>query len=174
MLQLANLCFYNNRGDVIFEERFHEAYEVWKTSHPGEVIFGPVVKHTWEVEGKKLERSNPNNDSLHTLPDGSGLICFEKQNDTSNLRSDNLLLLDVYGNERMRLNVPWQMTGAISPEFPTEFMMLSGPYPNPATGEDGKFGVKAYVCGEVFTLNWTITREYFFGAIGCSAARNQS
>jgi len=42
------------------------------------------------------------------------------------------------------------MTGATEPEcgqYPTGFIGPTTPYPNPATGEEGKFGAKAYVEG---------------------------
>jgi hypothetical protein len=50
----------------------------------------------------------------------------------------------------MRLDVPWRMTGATNPEcgkYPTGFIGETTPWDNPATGEEGKFGVKAYVEG---------------------------
>jgi hypothetical protein len=50
----------------------------------------------------------------------------------------------------MRLDVPWRMTGAINPgcgQYPTCFVRLTGSCPNPATGEERKFGVMAYVEG---------------------------
>jgi len=48
----------------------------------------------------------------------------------------------------MRLTVPWQMTGSTSPESgqsPTTFGLVSAPYVNPADGQEGKFGVTAWV-----------------------------
>ena len=50
----------------------------------------------------------------------------------------------------MRLTVPWQMTGATHPaagQAPTSFDNISAPYLNPATGEQGTFGVTAHVAG---------------------------
>jgi hypothetical protein len=55
---------------------------------------------------------------------------------------------DAYGKERMRLTVPWQMTGSTSSESgqpPTSFANISAPYTNPADVKEGKFGVTAWV-----------------------------
>ena len=101
--------------------------------------------HTWQVDEQTYERLNPRNDHLRVLPDASGFLLCENVE-----RTDNLLLLDAYGKERMRLNVPVHMTGATHPDsfkYPTGFIGLTTPFPNPATGEKGKFGVKAYVEG---------------------------
>lgn len=107
--------------------------------------YGPSIKHTWQVGEQPYERLNPRNDGLDVLPDASGFLLRENVE-----RTDNLLLLDAYGKEHMRLDVPVQMTGATHPDsfkYPTGFIGLSTPYPNPATGEEGKFGVKAFVEG---------------------------
>jgi filamentous hemagglutinin len=63
-------------------------------------------------------------------------------------RSDNLVLLDAYGHERLRLSVPWQMTGSTNPDsgkYPTRFIGKTTPWENPATGEPGHYGVLAWV-----------------------------
>lgn len=77
------------------------------------------------------------------MPDASGfLLCENVQ------RPDNLVLLDAHGKERMRLTVPWQMTGSTNPDsgkFPTRFIGLTTPWDNPKTGEVGEFGVLAWV-----------------------------
>lgn len=77
------------------------------------------------------------------LPDSTGFICFESES-----KPDNCTLLDAYGKERMRLTVPWRLTGSTSPESghpPTSFENISEPYVNPADGRPGKFGVTAWV-----------------------------
>lgn len=82
--------------------------------------------------------------SFHLLPDSSGFLRFESGWD----RSDNCLLLNAYGKERMRLTVPWEMTGSKHAESalaPTSFANISGPYVNPADGKEGQYGVTAWV-----------------------------
>ena len=145
MSMVKNLMRHNNRGDVLPDKDFLEHFDVWHEQHPDQPIFGPIAKHSWLVSGQNYERLNPQNDTLRVLPDASGFLLFEAVK-----RPDNLVLLDAYGTERMRLDVPWRMTGATNPEFgkyPTGFISLETPYPNPTTGEEGKFGVKAYVEG---------------------------
>ncbi|OUL98742.1 hypothetical protein A8M77_30135 [Variovorax sp. JS1663] len=103
-----------------------------------------MVRYTWIVDGVEYERvDNTNHISLRELPDASGFICFE-----SDWKPDNCLLLDVYGNERTRLTVPWQLTRPRNPESakpPTSFARISSPYINPADGKEGRFGVEAWV-----------------------------
>lgn len=98
------------------------------------------------------------------LPDASGFICFEKD-----YKPNNCLLLDAYGKERMRLTVPWQMTGATRAEAglaPTSFDNVSEPYTHPATSEVGKFGVTAHIGNGIdskfyFELDW-ITGQFLW------------
>lgn len=145
MNHVENLMLYNNGGDVLPDENFLKHLKQWQKRHSDEFVFGPIVKHTWLADGVFCERKNPQNDHFRILPDASGFLLCENVK-----RSDNLLLLDAFGKERMRLDVPWRMTGATNPEYgkyPTGFIGLDTPYPNPDTGEEGKFGVKAYVEG---------------------------
>lgn len=92
---------------------------------------------------------------MDVLPDASGFFLCEKVD-----RPDNLLLLDVYGKERMRLSVPWQLTRQPTPEsakYPSRFIGLTTSWNNPETGEIGKFGVLAWVqyAGDyAFVLDW--------------------
>jgi hypothetical protein len=117
----------------------------WRKFYPDDKsdIFGPVKKYSWLVDDTHFEIQKPNGQSWETLPDASGFICFE-----SDWKPDNCTLLDAYGKERMRLTVPWQMTGSTSPESgqpPTSFENISAPYVNPADGKEGKFGITAWV-----------------------------
>lgn len=77
------------------------------------------------------------------LPDGSGFLLCE------NLpRSDNLVLLDVYGGERTRLSIPWQLTRTptqLSAAYPSRFIGMTTPWDNPKTGDKGKFGILTWV-----------------------------
>ena len=143
MSHISNMMNFNDKGECLPEIDFLEHFEVWKRSHPFDPIFGPIVRVTWEVEGLLIERLNINNDDLRLLPDSSGfLLCEEAK------RSDNLVLLDAYGHERLRLSVPWQMTGSTNPDsgkYPTRFIGKTTPWENPATGEPGHFGVLAWV-----------------------------
>lgn len=139
MKHFTNLELHNNRGEVLPDINWDYRYEEWKKSHPGEFVFGPIIKHTWKIDGKVFARLNPKNESLNSLPDFSGFLLCEK-----NPRVDNLVLLDVYGVERIRLAPPWEMTGVEFVEGGKEqvnFLGIASPWDNPATGEKGKFGV---------------------------------
>lgn len=143
MSHVENMMNFNDRGGCLPEVDFHQHSKEWKSKHPTEPIFGPVVRHTWEVNGVKFQRPNPRNDNFTLLPDSSGFLLCESEK-----RPDNLLLLDVYGQERMRLSVPWQMTGSTHPDsgkYPTGFIGETTPWENPATGEPGRYGVLAWV-----------------------------
>jgi hypothetical protein len=155
MKVVSNLFRHNDRGEALPAKDYVEHYEVWRKSHPHQPVFGPIVKHTWKVDGKEIERINLNNDPFYELPDSSGFLLCEQVD-----RPDNLLLLDVYGKERMRLSVPWQLTRqptSESAKYPTRFIGLTTPWDNPKTGEVGKFGVLAWVqyAGDyAFELDW--------------------
>lgn len=163
MNKVEKLQRHNSRGDVLPSENSDYHYNEWLKKRPGEFVFGPIAKHTWQVDGRCLERLNPRNDGLDVLPDASGFLLCEKVD-----RPDNLLLLDVYGRERMRLSVPWQLTRQPTPEsakYPSHFVGLTTPWDNPKTGEIGKFGVLAWVqyAGDyAFELDWS-TGQFLWG-----------
>lgn len=162
-MAVEKLILHNKKGDVLPDEGFLVELKKWKTSHPSESTFGPIVKYTWQVDRQNYERPNPRNDGLDVLPDKSGFLLCEKLD-----RNDNLLLLDAYGQERMRLSVPWQLTRDPHPEmaaFPSHFVGLTTPWDNPKTGEIGKFAVLAWVqyAGDyAFELNWE-TGQFLWG-----------
>lgn len=115
---------------------------VWRDPVDGGSIFGPIEKYSWLVDEKEICIGDKGF-YLKGLPDASGFIAFE-----SDWKPDNCVLLDVYGKERMRLTVPWEMTGSTHPESaqaPTSFANTSAPYVNPQTGEVGVYGVTAWV-----------------------------
>ncbi len=140
---------------------FH--YEEWRKRHPDEFIFGPVVKHTWQIHGEIFQRPNLRHDHFQMLPDASGFLLCENVK-----RSDNLALLDAYGTERMRLLVPWQLTRQPTPHsaaYPSRFIGMTTPWDNPRTGEVGKFAVLAWVeyAGDyAFELDWH-TGQFLWG-----------
>ncbi len=115
---------------------------MWRDPVTGSDVFGPIDQYSWFVDGKKICVNN-NGWWLKGLPDATGFIGFE-----SDWRPDNCVLLDVYGKERMRLTVPWKMTGSSDPASgvsPTSFTNITAPCINPTTGEIGLFGVSAWV-----------------------------
>lgn len=169
---VEQFTYVSSSGEEVLEKDF---LPVWCKSNAG--VFDLAAYH-WYVEEKKFfaraggleekdipyfRRSNPTKCTLidrllcrpvqhppkrfvsfHLLPDSSGFLRFESGWD----RSDNCLLLDAYGQERMRLTVPWELTGSTNPESakpPTSFDNVSGPYVNPADGKRGEFGVTAWV-----------------------------
>lgn len=138
--QIELFTKYNNRGQAVLLSEFNN----WRDPVTGSEIFGPVTAYSWEVNGAEKRIDDLKSKLLiHLLPDASGFICFE-----SDSKPDNCILLDAYGKERIRLTVPWQMTGSTSPESgqpPTCFENISTPYINPTDGKEGQFGVTAWV-----------------------------
>ena len=113
---------------------------------------GPTVKYLWKMGVISCERPTPNNDGMWVLPDASGFLVCENAK-----RSDNLLLLDAFGKERMRLGVPWQMTGCTDPrsgEYPSRFIGLTTTWTHPITDELGKLGLHVYVAGSGLWETW--------------------
>ncbi len=109
----------------------------------GEFIFGPATKYTWTVDGANYSIQRPDRQTWHMLPDATGFICFEHE-----WNPNNCLLLDVYGKERMRLTVPWQLTIPQNPSSampPTSFAGIGTPCINPLDGKKGRFGLEAWV-----------------------------
>lgn len=138
MTHISKFSMHNNRGHI----RLESTRDQWRDPDSGSEIFGPVVKYSWVVgaENYSLESTDI---WLRELPDATGFIAFE-----SDWKPDNCVLLDVYGKERMRLTVPWEMTGSKHPESaqaPTSFANTSAPCMHPLTGEPGAFGVTAWV-----------------------------
>jgi hypothetical protein len=153
--RITDFSLQNASGSTVFFAEF--------TGNPSCSYRGPTVRHTWQVDGRSYERLNPRNDGLDVLPDASGFLLCEKVD-----RVDNLLLLDAYGKERMRLSMPWQLTQRPTPEsakYPSRFIGLTTPWDNPKTGETGKFAVLAWVefAGDyAFELDWR-TGEFLWG-----------
>lgn len=146
-----SVCGFGYRGSTrLFVEDAH--WVDWVLAHQGQAGFtkedhyglGEVVQYEWRVGEDRLSVP-PSKWSFvpAVLPDGSGFIGFEPT-----WSPDNCVLLDAYGRERMRLTVPWQMTGSKDPasgRSPTSFALTSAPSINPKTGQPGAFGVTAWV-----------------------------
>lgn len=137
----------------------------WRDPVTNSEIFGPLDRWTWIVDGLTYEKKDFDNILLKIFPDASGFICVELDGVV-----DNCLLLDCYGNKRMRLTVPWHLS-----KFPPQTeeeeadcrfrFATTEPYTNPTTGEKGQFGVAAYVAKRhlyYFELDWH-TGEFLWG-----------
>ncbi len=138
MKTIEKFTLHNNRGQKILASDLLR----WRDPVTGGDVFGPIEKYSWVVDGNEICIDKQNR-WLRELPDASGFIAFE-----SDWRLDNCVLLDVYGKERIRLTVPWQMTGSSHPESgeaPTSFANTSAPCTHPITGELGVYGVTAWV-----------------------------
>lgn len=149
MNEIRGFTLHNNRGlSVPDTEVLH-----WRKYYPRDQasVFGPITKYSWTVNGRLYEIEKPTGQSWETLPDSSGFICFEDR-----YAEDNCLLLDAYGEERMRLTVPWELAGneGVPPELlragkpkPRRmwFIGLASPWVHPRTGEPGKLGVTAHL-----------------------------
>lgn len=91
-----------------------------------------VTSYSWFVDGRPFSCETV---AYWTeLPDSSGFICFEAE-----FKPDNCYVLDVYGKERYRLRVPWELTPY---EVPSGAKMW---FRNVGTHMDGQFGVTAWV-----------------------------
>lgn len=149
------LTMKNAAGSIVLFSEF--------STNPDCSYRGPTVLHTWRVNDTEFTRLNPLNDYFRPLPDGTGFLLCEKIN-----RSDNLVLLDAYGKERMRLSIPWQLTRHPTPKsanYPSHFLGLTTPWGNLKTGEQGKFAVLAWVeyAGDyAFELDWK-TGQFLWG-----------
>lgn len=161
MSAIEDLTLHNDRGQSV---RMGNLLDWRDPLDPGNDIFGPIVRYSWTVEGMGYELVDKESVlSLRELPHASGFICFERGHIPT-----NCTLLDAYGKERMRLTVPWQLTTANNPASnapPTSFWGISEPYINPADGQKGEFGVKAWVelAGEYyFELDWR-TGQFLWG-----------
>ncbi|MFA7347131.1 MAG: hypothetical protein WCZ86_05185 [Desulfurivibrionaceae bacterium] len=121
----------------------------------------PLVKLTWVCDDKLFSldinvKGGKPTKSISKLPDSSGFICFEKD-----YKPDNCVLLDAYGKERIRLTVPWELTGRdISQNAKMFFVGMGGPFDDPTTGQKGKFGVSA--CIESADDYFFIATDYYF------------
>lgn len=137
---VEEFSWHDPEGNIIF----HTAWKQWLDEHNG-IGFGPVVQYSWTVDGVPCSTPiDQRKENWELLPDSSGFICTE----TSRWEPNNCSLLDALGHERMRLTVPWEMTGAansISGTSPTSFAGVSEPYRNMISNESGQFGLKAWV-----------------------------
>lgn len=142
--KLEAFALHNDRGQSILDGELLSWRKIYPNSKAD--IFGPVVAYSWFVDGVEIFLDDASSQlSLHELPDASGFIGFERSKPSM---PNNCLLFDVYGKERMRLRVPWQLTKAQNPESakpPTSFALTSEPYINPADGQLGQFGITAWV-----------------------------
>ena len=145
MTKVTGFTLHNYRGQSVPANLLLD----WKddVNHPSG-IFGPIKGYSWFFDD--VERESVHTGYWRVLPDSTGFICFESAS-----KPDNCLLLDAYGHERMRLSVPWQMTGAGNAEGAT-FGNIDGPYANPKTGLMSEFGISGWV-GQAkffFALNY--------------------
>lgn len=141
MKKIELFTLHNDRNESVFDSEILN----WRSYYPSDNIdiFGPITSYSWFVDGITYQEQKLPNQSWQLLPDASGFICFE-----SDWKPDNCILLDVFGKERKRLMVPWQITKQMNPESavaPTSFCNISKPYTNPINGNHGVFGVTAWV-----------------------------
>jgi len=117
----------------------------WRAFHSNAV--------SWLVDGVSYRLEEIESITVTLLPDASGFICFESQR-----HIDNCRLLDVYGKERIRLTVPYVLTGKDIPaDAEMWFRNVSEPYVNPQNDKKGQFGVTVWIeyAGDYyFELDW--------------------
>jgi hypothetical protein len=171
---VSQFRLHNGKGQSILDSDL----TLWMTQNGKFQVFGPVTLYSWEISGTLIEFDNSaQTASIKILPDATGFICFE-----NTFAPDNCLLLDAWGKERMRLTVPWEMTGyeGVPPDMRTQgkpmprkmwFRNVSTPHTHPDTGEPGQFGVSANLeygdgeydyCDYYFELDWR-TGEFLWG-----------
>lgn len=135
---VRDFLLHNDRGQAVHARDLL----AWRDPVTGSSYFGPLTRFSWTSDGGAVNVASQGR-WIRVLPDKSGLICFESER-----VPDNCLLLDADGNERMRLKVPWVMTGSFNPasgDTPTAFVDVSDPLTHPKTGVPGSFGVTAWV-----------------------------
>lgn len=137
---ISDFTLHGSSGLSVLDASFLD----WLRNHKSEELGDKIVAYSWNVNGQHIKITiDTGKVTWYVLPDASGFICFERDH-----IPNNCTLLDVYGKERMRLTVPWQLTAANNPASnapPTSFWGISEPYLNPADGQKGEFGVKAWV-----------------------------
>jgi len=138
-------------GDWVLEHQNKPGY----TQENGYGL-GVVLSHSWEIDGKTITVPNAQWTYSTLLPDRSGFIGFERER-----KPNNCVLLDAFGKERMRLTVPWKLTGAGSSESAT-FGDVDGPYADPSTGVLGVFGVSGWVGNAKFYFELDYHTGKFF------------
>ena len=112
----------------------------WLETHSSIELGEKIVAYSWTVDG--IHQKCPKNGYWRVLPDSSGFICFESER-----KSNNCVLRDVFGKERMRLKVPLEMAGAqsLDAENSSTFDNISEPYTNPIDHKEGHFGITGWV-----------------------------
>ena len=152
MSSISNFTLHGSSGVAVLDAEFLD----WLQHHKSEELGKKIVAYSWMVEGRRIEMPvDTATVTWYLLPDASGFLCFERGH-----VPNNCTLLNAYGQERMRLIVPWQLTTAHNPASnapPTCFAGISSPHTNPADEKPGQFGVKAWVelAGEYyFELDW--------------------
>jgi len=137
-VQVNEFTLHNDRGQSVLDAELKD----WKGANGDFEVYGSVVRYTWRIDGAACGLVNEENRlNIKLFPDYSGFICFDNKR-----KFDNCTLLDPYGKERMRLIVPWELTGQDVPKHAEMwFRNIDGPYDNPITGEKGKFGVSAWI-----------------------------
>lgn len=109
-------------------------------SHDNGYGFGQLTYYSWEVNGTQVT-AMADHRNWWLLPDASGFIVLGGKRSSS-----NCVLLDVFGKEKVRLIVPWELTRRDIPlGAEMWFRNVSPPYVNPETGEEGQFGVSAWI-----------------------------
>ena len=140
MQRIEGFTLHGESGVQVLQERFLD----WLDTHSASELGSKIVAYSWRVNGREFKVPiDISKISWRMLPDASGFVCFE-----SDWRPDNCVLLDAFGQDRMRLSVPWQLTRPMNPASanpPTSFTNISEPYTNPVNGKRGEFGLTAWV-----------------------------
>ena len=130
--------------DLVFEDRYG---------------FGEATYYTWLVDSSPVSAPAIFGHYWVELPDASGFIVFESKRET-----DNCLLLNAFGMERMRLTVPVELTKRAIPKTnQMYFCNISAPW----TEFGGKFGVHAWIegsgSGGYLEGDWYFELDYHTG-----------
>lgn len=140
MNSIEKFTWHNSHG----ESTLYDELDDWVSKQNPFRVFGPITKYTWYVNGIEYERHNIRNDSLHILPDKSGFVCIEKTE-----QSNNCTLINAFGSERLRIDVPLHLIGGKSLKIGGSekcyFYNVSAPYVNPLNGISGVFGLIAFI-----------------------------
>lgn len=164
---VRNFTMHGSAGYSVLRSKWFDWLEDHQrlegANHENGFGFGQTTHYSWEVEKQQITIEAESGKYWCQLPDDSGFIVFDGKRNT-----DNCVLLDAFGKERIRLTVPYELTGLdIHKDTEMWFKNISTPYKNPKDGRVGKFGVSVWIegtgSGGYLEGDWYFELDYHTG-----------